>query len=379
MKSEQIEFKKLDPDALQIIETLQLNGHEAYFVGGCVRDLLLGLTPKDFDLATSATPREVRRLFRNCRLIGRRFQLAHLLYGSDKIIEVATFRRAPSKELQRGKLIVDDNNFGDVTSDSFRRDFTVNALFYDPIEDRIVDRCRGKQDLSKRLLRTIGEPRERFQEDPIRMLRGIKFAARLDLSFEKETEAALRSERSELSKAAKPRFLQELLRMMQGGAAARSYELLEGFAFLELLCPELLATWEARPATRAMSQGLLQRLDLLPPERRAELSDPTMVAILFWPTFQELSRSYNFSYQSRERFAQRLLAPFATRVSFPAKDLLFCAQLLAAQDCSEAAPLPASNRLVARQSAALALLRGASPIPLGLGAAKGKRRRRRRR
>ena len=379
MKSEQIELKKLDPDALRIIETLQRSGHEAYFVGGCVRDLLLGLTPKDFDIATSATPQEVRRLFRNCRLIGRRFQLAHLLYGADKIIEVATFRRAPSKEFQRGKLIVDDNNFGDVTSDSFRRDFTVNALFYDPIEDQIVDRCRGQQDLAKRLLRTIGEPRERFQEDPIRMLRGIKFAARLELSFEKKTEAALRSERSELSKAAKPRFLQELLRMMQGGAAVRSYALLERFAFLDLLCPELLAVWEAHPATRSMSQGLFHRLDLLPPARRAELSEPTLIAILFWPIFQALSRSYEFSYAHRERLAQRLLAPFATRVSFPAKELLYCAQLLAAQDCSEAAPLPARDRLIARQSAALALLRGAPPIPIELGATKGKRRRRRRR
>ncbi|MEE2643638.1 MAG: polynucleotide adenylyltransferase PcnB [Myxococcota bacterium] len=339
----QIDHRLLDSDAMALIEVLQRAGHEAYFVGGCVRDLLLGLKPKDFDLATSAKPNEIKRLFRNCRLIGRRFKLAHLLYGRGKIIEVATFRRAPKEEFQDGVLIVDDNNFGDRLSDAYRRDFTINALFYDPIQRCIFDECGGLKDLHERRLKLIGEPRQRFQEDPIRMLRGLKFLARLKLNFDPTTEAALRSEGGELIKAAKPRFLQELLRMLQGGAAKHSYQLLEEFGFLQILCPELLACWHHAPARRGESEAIFERLDLLSGNQRERLSSEILIAALFWPLFDALSSAYDFPYPVRARLVQRLLAPFAERVSFPGKDLLRASTLLAAlRDLEEEHPLELS-------------------------------------
>ena len=166
-------------------------------VGGCVRDIILGRTPKDFDVATSATPNEVRGLFRNCRIIGRRFRLAHIHFGS-KIIEVATFRGGDVNEddadavAEEGdRLIIRANNFGTPEQDAESRDFTINGLFYDPIEQKLIDNVNGYVDVSAHMIRTIGDPDIRFQEDPVRILRGIKFAARLGFELHPDTLAAM--------------------------------------------------------------------------------------------------------------------------------------------------------------------------------------------
>lgn len=177
-----IDPEHLDRDAKRVVKRLQQGGFEAYFVGGCVRDLLIGRRPKDFDVATDARPTEVRRLFRNCRIIGRRFKLAHIFYG-DHIIETATFRAEPREQPGDDDelLIVDDNEYGTAESDAKRRDFTVNALFLDPTTHEIHDFVKGMSDLEDRVLRTIGDPEVRLAEDPVRILRAIKFSARLDL------------------------------------------------------------------------------------------------------------------------------------------------------------------------------------------------------
>jgi len=253
---------RVDQDAAKVCKRLTRAGHQAYLVGGGVRDLLLGHKPKDFDIATSARPHEVRALFRNCRVIGRRFRLAHVLFSGGKIIEVATFRRDPrdgdapanSVEDEDGVrlvpaqrvvdedadlLIRHDNAFGEPHEDALRRDFTINGLFYDFERDEVIDYVGGVRDVRARVVRTIGDPAIRFREDPIRILRAIKFCARLDLGLDPELYDALIDQRSTVGRASPPRTFEEILRLLRGGAAHRSFYLLWDSGLLSLLIPEL--------------------------------------------------------------------------------------------------------------------------------------------
>ncbi len=233
----------IDADADRVVRKLTRAGYKAYLVGGCVRDLLVSRTPKDFDVATSATPNEIRATFRNCRIIGRRFRLAHVFFGS-KIIETATFRANPRDEDDHDLLIRRDNVFGTEAEDAKRRDFTINGLFYDVEREEVIDHVGGLADLDARLIRTIGDPDIRFQEDPVRMLRAIKFAARLQFGFEPATWRALLRWRSEISKCAPPRLLEEMHRLLRGGAARRSFELLVETGVLAVLSPYLAGLLE---------------------------------------------------------------------------------------------------------------------------------------
>ena len=188
------DLSKLDADAVRATQRLITRGFEAYLVGGCVRDLLLGRTPKDYDIATEARPPQVKRTFpRNCRIIGRRFKLAHLhFHNNTKILECSTFRRTPQLEnADEDLLITRDNEFGTAEEDALRRDFTVNALFLDPTRNCILDYTDGLTDLRNRVIRTIGDPRVRFREDPVRILRAAKFAGRLGFTIEPQTFAAM--------------------------------------------------------------------------------------------------------------------------------------------------------------------------------------------
>jgi poly(A) polymerase len=236
--------ESIDPEAEKVVRRLTRAGYSAYLVGGCVRDLLLSRTPKDFDVSTSATPKEIRALFRNCRIIGRRFRLAHIFFGS-KIIETSTFRSNPRQGAdgtEDGELLIRrDNVFGTDTEDAQRRDFTINGLFYDVEQERVIDHVGGLEDLDARLIRTIGNPDIRFREDPVRILRAIKFAARLDFAIEPVTYAALVRHRHEINKCAAPRVLEEFYRLMRGGAARRSLELLLETGVAATLAPHLAA------------------------------------------------------------------------------------------------------------------------------------------
>jgi tRNA nucleotidyltransferase/poly(A) polymerase len=233
----------IDPDADRVVRKLTRAGYKAYLVGGCVRDLLVGRTPKDFDVATSATPNEIKATFRNSRIIGRRFRLAHVFFGS-KIIETSTFRANPRDEDDHDLLIRRDNVFGSETEDARRRDFTINGLFYDVEREEVIDHVGGLVDLEAKLVRTIGDPDIRFQEDPVRMLRAVKFAARLSFGFETNTWRALLRWRGEISKCAPPRLLEEIHRLMRGGAARRSFELLVETGVLAVLSPYLAGLLE---------------------------------------------------------------------------------------------------------------------------------------
>ena len=226
-------------DALRVVSRLHRKGHEAYLVGGCVRDLLLGRTPKDFDIATEATPRHIRRLFRNARIIGRRFKLAHIYYG-DHILETSTFRAAPQAEAGDGDddlLITDDNAFGSAAEDARRRDFTINGLFFDPVENEIIDWVDGLPDIEAGLLRTIGDPDVRMAEDPVRILRAIKFATRLGFRIHDDTWQAMCDASSELARAAPPRVLEEIMRLCVSGTALGAFRMMRACGALAVLLP----------------------------------------------------------------------------------------------------------------------------------------------
>ena len=231
----QISPDRIDQHAFYVIEKLRSAGHKAYLVGGGVRDLLLNVRPKDFDISTSAKPDEIRSLFRNAILIGRRFRLAHIRFGK-KIIEVSTFR---SGDIESTELIVRDNEWGSEEEDVLRRDFTINGLFYDPQEKLVIDYVGGYPDLEKRILRTIGQPEARFSQDPVRMIRLIKFCARFQLQVDQPTFEALLSCRKEIVKSSSARVFEELLRMLESGAAKPFFHLLHEYGFLAALLPEL--------------------------------------------------------------------------------------------------------------------------------------------
>lgn len=259
---------QIDPDACKVVRRLVRSEYQAYLVGGCVRDLLLGRTPKDFDIATSATPDEVRAEFRNCRIIGRRFRLAHIFFGQ-KIIETATFRSNP-RELEGAEadeaddlLIRRDNVFGTAEEDARRRDFTINGLFYDLEADQVIDYVGGLHDLAGRVVRTIGDPDIRFREDPVRILRAIKFAARLGFTIEPTTWQAIRTHQGEIAKCATPRVLEEIYRLLRGGAARRSMELLRDTGVLAVLVPALASLLRERPNSpeAAWLWRILDRID----------------------------------------------------------------------------------------------------------------------
>ncbi|HEX4386101.1 MAG TPA: polynucleotide adenylyltransferase PcnB [Myxococcales bacterium] len=275
----------LDPDAVKVVRRLRRAGHQAFLVGGCVRDLLLGIRPKDFDVATSAHPNEVRATFRNSRLIGRRFRLAHVFY-SGKIIEVSTFRQNPLDELQdlpQDLLIRHDNVFGTAEEDARRRDFTINGLFYDVDEGKVVDHVEGKADLQKRLVHTIGNPDVRMREDPVRILRAIRFAAKCAFDLEPKTAAAMRQHVEEIPRCAPPRVLEEVLKLARSGASRRCFELLREVHALRVLLPPVAAYLEKSGPEEA--ERHLRALDALDAHVRVgEIpSDAVLLATLLAP------------------------------------------------------------------------------------------------
>lgn len=283
----------IDPDAAKVVRRLEKAGHQAYLVGGCVRDLLLRGRPKDFDVATSARPDDVRALFRNCRIIGRRFRLAHVLFGQGKIVEVATFRRNPTEnDVDDDLLIRSDNVFGEAHEDALRRDFTINALFYDLDRRQVLDWCGGMPDILARNIRTIGEPAVRFREDPVRILRAIKFAARLDLGIDPDVYDAMVAQRAELARAARPRVFEEILRLMRMGAAHRSMWLLWELGAMAILLPELSAFLDDDEATDDGSARFFRRMTLLDAmtKEQGTLDDLVlMTALLFDPLEEAVS------------------------------------------------------------------------------------------
>lgn len=223
----------IDKDALYVLKKLRSAGFIAYLVGGSVRDLLVQRIPKDYDISTSAKPEEIKNLFqRSCILIGRRFRLAHIRFGH-KIIEVATFRSGENDD----DLIVHDNQWGTPAEDVLRRDFTINGLFYDAETNSVIDYVDGLQDIKESILKTIGEPKTRFRQDPVRMIRLLKFQARFGFKVAPNVAQALISSKDEIVKSSPARILEEILRMLESGASSAFFDLMTKSGILEYLFP----------------------------------------------------------------------------------------------------------------------------------------------
>ncbi len=321
-----ISRKDISPNALRVLYRLREGGFQGYLVGGAVRDLLIGGHPKDFDVATDATPEQVRALFRNCRLIGRRFRLAHVVFGPE-IIEVATFRANSADDDQDretgddGRLLR-DNVYGTIEDDAVRRDFTANALYY-AIEDFSVrDYTGGYRDVQDRVLRLIGDPVERYREDPVRMLRAARLAAKLGFRIADDAAAPIPELAGLLAGAPPARLFDECLKMFLAGHAEKSFLLLEELGLLPALFPEsakAMAT-NRSGALRAMVLDALRNTD-----RRIAEDKPVTPAFLFaallWPAYcRELAVLQKQGVDplvAQQRAADRVTLHQAQRIALP--------------------------------------------------------------
>ncbi len=336
-------LREADSDALKVVRRLLAAGHEAYLVGGCVRDLYLGHTPKDFDVATSATPEAIRKLFRNSRVIGRRFKLAHVFFGP-KIIETSTFRTAPQQDGD-DVLITQDNEWGSVEDDARRRDFTINGLFYDVETARIVDFVDGMADLDGGVVRTIGDPELRFREDPVRMIRAVKFASRLGFRIDDATWKALLEVAPDIVRCSRARLLEEIYKLLRSGASRRCFELLLHTGLLHRMMPDytelfgdeaqegaaaLLAGHEA-PGESEEPAALVWRyfdaLDHYVQQTREDVVNGVLQAILFAPLLQT---AMGGSRQSLDRSIDELMTPVGTAFGVARRDRELARQILMA-------------------------------------------------
>ncbi|MCE2436459.1 MAG: polynucleotide adenylyltransferase PcnB [Pseudomonadales bacterium] len=289
-----IQEEQIPESALEIVSRLRESGYEAHLVGGCVRDILLGATPKDFDVATSARPQEIVQLFESSRLVGRRFQIAHVRV-SGGFHEVATFRRESVDEdfesqedeqaddkTEQGTTDarwIEQNLYGTIEQDAFRRDFSINALYYDPMSHEVLDLCDALADVDSGTLRAIGDPEERFLEDPVRMIRAIRIAGRLNLSIEAECEKAISRCRRSILNVSRARLFDELAKLFLCGSAERAYRMLTDFGLTALLFPALHSLDEL---TLSALESTDSRLAIGKP-----VTPAFVVAAILWPQFQD--------------------------------------------------------------------------------------------
>lgn len=282
-----ISRRQISEAALKVLYRLNKAGYRACLVGGGVRDVLLGKKPKDFDVATSATPEQVNALFKNCRLIGRRFRLAHIRYGRE-VIEVATFRshapESPKTELNQEGRILRDNTFGNIEDDALRRDFTVNALYYDINDFSLLDYANGLQDLKNKTLKLIGDPVTRYQEDPVRMLRAIRFAAKLGFTIDAAAEKAIFETGHLLAGIPSARLYDEILKIFHSGHALQSYEMLRHYQLFQYLFPALDKHLKSEPAESMLDfiEQALVNTDIRIAQQKP-VSPAFIFAALLWP------------------------------------------------------------------------------------------------
>lgn len=303
-----ISRKDISENALKVLYRLNKAGYEAYLVGGGVRDLLLGKKPKDFDVTTSATPEQVRKLFRNCRLVGRRFRLAHVMFGPE-IIEVATFRghheagasdRTTSQRGQNGMLLR-DNIFGSIEEDAQRRDFTINSLYYSVADFTVRDYVGGMQDLQEGLIRLIGTPETRYREDPVRMLRAVRFAAKLNMHISPETAEPIPRLATLINDVPPARLFEEALKLLQAGYGFETYNLLREYNLFQPLFPTITRYFTENgdsPMERMIAQVLKNTDTRIRNDMR--VNPAFLFAAMFWypllETAQRITQESGLAY-----------------------------------------------------------------------------------
>jgi poly(A) polymerase len=293
-----IDASLVDDAALSVVRGLRDGGFAAYLVGGCVRDMLLGLAPKDFDVATDATPEDVQRVFRRARLVGRRFRIAHVRFGRE-IIEVSTFRRQVDdddvvedhsrRELRDRDsarssegMILRDNVWGTIDDDAFRRDFSVNALYYDPIDEVLIDYVGGLADLRARRLRLIGDARIRLREDPVRILRAIRFASKLDFAIDPEIDAAIPGAAYLISAVAPARLFDEICKLFLDGHAVGAWRLMHRYALADVLFPDHDTSAHSVEFIDNAMRGTDERV-----RQDKPVTAGFLIAVLLWDAYRE--------------------------------------------------------------------------------------------
>jgi poly(A) polymerase len=321
-----ISRSNIDDRALKVLYRLRNAGYKAYLVGGGVRDLLLGREPKDFDVATDALPEQVRELFRNCRLIGRRFRLAHVHFGKE-VIEVATFRAqhevdtAGDAVTEEGRILR-DNVYGDIDDDVWRRDFTVNALYYNIDNFTLIDYVGGMEDVRAGRLRVIGDPEVRFREDPVRMLRAIRFAVKLGFTIHSETEAAILALGRLLTDIPAARLFEELLKLFLGGTAVQTFELLRHYGLFQYLFPDVdrALSEEEQGFPHMLLVRALENTDLRIAQNKP-VTPAFLFAALLWDPLRRLQREFEtqgrHEIESLEMAADATIAKQVAHIAMP--------------------------------------------------------------
>lgn len=320
-----ISRRSIPENVLKVLYRLHRSGYRAYLCGGSVRDLLMGRTPKDFDVVTDAHPGEVRRLFRNSRIIGRRFRLVHIIF-QDQVVEVATFRREPERavvadEENEDVLITDDNTFGSPLQDAKRRDFTINALFYNIADFCVIDYVGGLDDIAEGRVRVIGDPDLRFREDPVRMMRAIEFASRLGFEIEAATYEGILRHRNEILKASAPRVSEEILELLRRGWSRGAIRLMVDTGLLEPLLPEIYNSIRGERAPYFWK--MLEVLDRTVQAGR-RISDAVLLSVLVLPWIFDEIEAEEKRRESRMRigevivFIREQIQPLCARMALPA-------------------------------------------------------------
>lgn len=276
----------ISPNALKVLQRLHHAGFEAYLVGGCVRDLLLNKQPKDFDIATAATPNEIRKLFKNARIIGRRFKIVHIWFYRE-IIEVTTFRAHEPEDINHQTnaegMLIRDNVYGTLEQDAWRRDVTINAIYYSIEDSTLIDYTGGFKDIQQKLMRVIGNPAVRYQEDPVRMLRVIRFAAKLELSLDPETEAPLYALNKLILQVSNARLFDEVIKLYQCGHAETVQTYLIKYGLFQHLFPQVHALFESEFPIQSLINLTLRNTDARIHEEKPVTPAFLFAALLWFP------------------------------------------------------------------------------------------------
>ncbi|WP_404816096.1 polynucleotide adenylyltransferase PcnB [Candidatus Thioglobus autotrophicus] len=301
----------LDRDAIKVVQTISKAGFEVYLVGGCVRDLLLGLKPKDFDIATNAKPEQVHKLFKRSRLIGRRFRLVHVMFSARKFLEVATFRSGQVKTAKSG-VIVRDNCYGKVEEDVVRRDFRVNALYYDINTKEVIDYIGGLQDINDQTIHIIGEPLVRFEEDPVRMIRAVRFQTKLDFQLSDEIKQAIHQQASLLSNISPARLYEECIKLFHNEYGFQVFERLEKYDLLKHLFKQTRKNEFIKIALNNTSSRI---------KRSKPVTPAFLFAVFLWQAqnerFQLIKQKQKSTYLAMSQASEEVIISQIKQVSLP--------------------------------------------------------------
>jgi poly(A) polymerase len=307
-----IRFDKhlLDKDALKVVNVLTKAGFEAYLVGGCIRDLLLGYQPKDFDIATSATPEQAHKLFKRSRVIGRRFRLLHVMFSPRKFLEVATFRAGKVQTSNNG--VVRDNLYGSLKEDAFRRDFTVNALYYDVAKSELIDYVGGLDDLKASRIEMIGDPIERFEEDPVRMIRAVRFQAKLGSSLSEDILKAIKKQACLLSNIPPARLFDECVKLFHNEKSLEIFRQLENLGLLKQL-------FRQTESTTFIEQALINTSERI--KAGKSVTPAFLFAVFLWSAqnkrFEQLAKKKSSRFLVMNQASDEVIRKQAEQVMMP--------------------------------------------------------------